>query len=180
MQCNKMGVMETTNALFALRSTYRTNRWLATPYSIAMSSHLFTTNYKTILGKKSPTPEGWTNQIATRETTRGDAGHLVQLSANTGNNESRLLSGLFFVLDHFVMQRLEFHHDLVGGALTALPCVNSGDGRLVDASATLDFHLRQIGGHQFGNECLSGHVTDHMAYAISDQVLLPLSKAIGF
>lgn len=82
--------------------------------------------------------------------------------------------------EQVIMERLELHHYLVRDALSALPGVKTRDGRLINARPTLDFLLRQVRAHQFGNEYLRVHASHDMANALDAQVLLQLSNAIDY
>lgn len=106
---------------------------------------------------KKTAPESAAKPPATGLANGNLRGCSVVLSTESDNYESRRLSGRFPTCDHFVVERQEFHHDFVRDSLTALPCVESRDGRLIDARPTLDFLLRQLGAHQFGNKFLRVH-----------------------
>jgi hypothetical protein len=82
--------------------------------------------------------------------------------------------------EQVVVKRLELHHYLVRDALPALPGMKTRDGRLINARPTLDFLLRQVRAHKFGNQVLRVHETHDMANALATQVLLQLSNAIDY
>jgi len=79
-----------------------------------------------------------------------------------------------------VVKSLELRHRLVRHATPALAGIDAGNGGLVDASAALDFLLRQARSKQFSDKGLSIHVPHDMANALDIQVQKPLSYAIGF
>jgi hypothetical protein len=100
------------------------------------------------------------------------------------------LVGLFFravahlrhhpwLLHDLVVERLKLGHRFVRDALTALPGVDSGNGRLIDAGSALDFLLGETRSEQFGDESFSVHSHHDIANALAIQVQKPLSKVIG-
>ncbi|WP_332311181.1 helix-turn-helix transcriptional regulator [Burkholderia multivorans] len=67
------------------------------------------------------------------------------------------------------MERLEPYHDLIGHALATLAGIQTGNGRLIDASAALDLHLSKAGPHKVGDHGLSVHALKNMAFALAEQ-----------
>lgn len=83
------------------------------------------------------------------------------------------------LLHDLVMKRLQLGHRFVRDALPALPGVDSGNGRLIDAGSALDFLLGETGSEQFGDESFSVHAHHDIANALAVQVQKPLPFLIG-